>query len=256
MTAPRFLRHSDIPSSECSYQVRTKRQFGMAVLTKDDLFEAKLDLIDFYLGAINRGIPLDKDRKKMCKKLLATTPSIAWQKENLLWFSHLSKEEQDPVLRYTGTEYVSMNDALRSDPHGRAIINELISKAPPLDNDIIVFRYIEDDKYIPAKGEFLSLGYLSVSFDILLPLAKVCNNDLRNIKGDLNTTVKLMRIKVKKGNRGIYIPGFESEIIFPHNIKMNILSKKVVKMICDNSKHTSLTRQCEFIEVLVYDAEF
>ncbi len=148
-----------------------------------------------------------------------------------------------------------MNGALRSNPDGPAPLNNIIASMPPLDKDIVVFRYIYNDQFLPKEigSTFQSLGYFSTTMNPVLTASRVCFMKTRGspVKDPTKEVVAVMRIHVMKGTRAIYIPGGEYELIFAHNIELQLVSYKTGKFLCAHEDVSS--EHCYIVDdVLIY----
>jgi len=118
---------------------------------KKDVFSRNLKCGELILTALIRDISLDTDIKDIFKLIQDETPSIEWQTENLFRSNNreiVTQIEFNRIDSYASHGYQSMNNDLRDIPSGKAILNDVIDKMPPLDKDIIVFRYIEMDNFL------------------------------------------------------------------------------------------------------------
>ena len=106
------------------------------------------------------------------------------------------------------------NGTLRTYPDERALINEVLETAPPLDKEIVVYRYTNQELQL---GELRSYGYLSVSYSATFVFQAALRSRSR---------LKVMRIRVPAGQRCIYTFSHESELIFPHNLLLDVVGER------------------------------
>jgi len=133
---------------------------------------------------------------------------------NLLESSTFDLDIKQIIMSYINNNYIQYNISLRTNPLGEAQLNQAIDRLSPIDRDIYVMRQIPKGSVkLPEQGPFLSLGYLSTSIDFNIYLEEP-NTFERNT---------YLRIHVPKGRKAIYIPGHETELLFPHNIILTVL---------------------------------
>jgi len=152
-------------------------------------------------------------------------PSFEWQKQMLYWFTTLSWDEKMIVNSYKSYGYTQANEKLREYPESEAIMNDIIAKAPSLPNDIVVYRYVTCNFPPTTDGAYKHAGYLSTSYLASFVL-KDCVENMRYI-----------RFVVPKGFKCIFIPGWEYELIFPHNIEIKIFGIRDIQVKCEDEKN-------------------
>lgn len=192
-------------------------QIGYSTFGSGTTYVLTTNKEDMYLEAINRGLDINLPERELYLKLIPNLPNFNWQRSMILWYSKLDfKSERRLVESYVSHGYENMNMKLRSNPLSPAPINDIIAKSIPLRQDVTVYRIIkENDKMrVPDFGEFVSYGYLSTSFMLTSLMKEIYKSNK-----------SLMIIKVPKGTKCIYIPSHELELLFSHNIKLNITSK-------------------------------
>ena len=157
------------------------------------------------------------------EKILREWPSFEWQKQMLYWFTTLSWDEKMIVNSYGSYGHMQMNERLRLYPESKAILNDVIARAPPLPHDIVVYRYMTGNYPLISNGVYKHTGYLSTSFYASFVVFKDCEKNMR-----------YLRIVVPKGFRCIYIPSLEFELLFPHNTEIEVLGIRDIDVLCEN----------------------
>ena len=150
----------------------------------------------------------------ICKQIQEKAPSIEWQKRNLEQTANFDIHIKEFIMNYISYSYNSINENLRtSTPYRKnLILNDAIDTMEPLEKDIYVIRYIKGD-FLPEKGDFRSLGYLSTSINYAAYLETIETQNL-----------SLMRIKVPRGNKAILVSNpNEMELIFKHDIILEVV---------------------------------
>jgi hypothetical protein len=219
------MEHSALEEKECIVGYYTSSWGHIATLNK--FHEMSMSYPYLLLEAQFR----DLEPPELCKKVRNQLPDLDWLANMILWFTSLSYEEQDIINSYINYGYEDMNISLRSNPRAYAPMNEIIAKAIPLPNDIIVYRYMEKE-YLPEYGTFIHNGYLSVAYIATGIFRASCGKwSSRNI----------LRLIVPKGTQCIYIPSAEHELIFPHGSLLQIESKEQRTIICDDRDSRSKT---------------
>lgn len=175
---------------------------------------------ELCLSALSRGIDIDKGPDYIKEEYLKQFPSVEWQVENLSDFSKLTSDERKLVFTYIGYGYEPINQWFRlggnDKDHPYYTIQKVIEKMPPLDTDIVVYRYVRTVQGEYEPGDVISVsGYLSTSFDEFLVSGAVCRAAKRRMK--------MMKIYVPKGKKAIYIPSNETELLFAHGTRMEFL---------------------------------
>jgi len=216
--------------------------FG-SIKATDRITTRSLSPQDLYLEAFNRGLDTTLSLSDICSLLQSQITDIEWQRQMLYWHSTLASEEQSIISSYTSYGYNHMNDSLRMFPDQEAEMNDVIEKAPPLPNDIVVYRYISDVSHLPDEGLVVHNGYLSTTFLASLVARASCEDDMKKLA--------VMRIVVPKGARCIYVPSYEYELIFSHKTKLMVLGKSSEEMVCSVVNNTKE----EITTVLVYQVE-
>lgn len=208
--------------------------FG-SIKATDRITARSLSSQDLYLEAFNRGLDTTLSLSDICSLLQSQIPDIEWQRQMLYWHSTLTSGEQDTINSYTSYGYNRMNDSLRMYPDQEAEMNAIIDKAPPLLNDIVVYRYISEVSQLPDEGLVVHNGYLSTTFLASLVARASCEDDRKKLA--------VMRIVVPKGVRCIYVPSYEYELIFSHKTQLMVLGKSSEEMVCsvDNDTKDEIT---------------
>lgn len=200
--------------------------FGDAETPEDLCVEALSDR-DFSMETLNRRLDLH------CELLQSVIPSLQWQGEMLLWYTHVNDEYKHLVEKYTTFGSFQINQALIKHPDAAAPLNDLIGTAIPLPHDIVVYRFVQS--VLNLAGVYEIHGYCSTTFRATFAIKSIA-------KGGT-----LFRILIPAGSKCLFIPGDEFELIFPHQTRLNILKSSVETFVyvdCGSSKHTDL---------LVYD---
>lgn len=205
----------------------TTYQYGRVKSLEKIYTTGPTTLKDLKVEAINRNINISDRYHVICKSIQNELPSLEWQKQNILDMSNrdlVSKEELDLVNSYGSYSFSSMNNDLRYHPNQEAPINRTIDKMQPLDKDIIVFRGINRFNFLPLNiGEiFDSYGYLSTSMSATLITEGACQ---------LNEGA-VMKIRVSKGTKCIYLPSTERELLFSHGIKLQLIDVFYNSLYC------------------------
>lgn len=177
---------------------------------------------EFYIKAVNIGIDIIKDQESIIREYINTLPSLEWEAENILAYTDVDDKTKRMVENYTGHGYKLINRQLRAGINNtdHLLIQNLIDKMPPLDKDIMVYRYSKMDDILPSLGDTTILGgYLSTSIDPNMVSYRICETMTPG-------SIGLMKIHVPKGARCIYIPGSESEFIFSNRSKLRLIKKE------------------------------
>ena len=199
-----------------------------------------LSLTDFYLSALARGIDITGfEEDEICAQIKEQTPSFEWQRLMIAYYKSLPYSLLKNIEEYGSHGYVDMNKALRKDPYSPAPLNDLIDRAPSLDKDIIVWRFVfefagEED------SEYVINGYLSTTFEPLFAvIRKTCTNP---------KLFTVLRITIPKGTRCLLIAKEERELIFPHGSILNVGKKRKQRFVCQVSGAT-----CNIEEINIID---
>jgi len=205
-----------------------------SIFTNDEIYNYGIEtLSELYLHAISRGIDISLNVQDICQKIKEEIPSKEWQNKNLLDMSDrtlVSEESLKDVTDYGSYSFRHMNNSLRLGWTKRSPINDIIAKMEPLDKEIVVFRFLRNYKFLSTvEGSiFESKGYLSTTMDPLHTGNAVCNE----IIPSNSTQGAIMKIKVPIGKKAIYLPGFEKELLFPHDIKLILTKFSNGKFVC------------------------
>lgn len=205
----------------------------------NDYFNIGLDsynLDELYLSAHMSGIEIILSPDEIYNKLKVQLPTIEWQKQNMTITSTIDKEDKKLINRYIDYDSISMNNDLRKNPSKNAKLNDVINITNDLEKDIIVFRSIsKPTEKIPKSGIFKSYGYLSTSFNPYLYSETI----------QKKPNAQILKIYIPKGKKAIYIPSHEYELIFPHNIELEIMSYSRKKFLNVDKK----LQEIDFYEV-------
>ena len=199
------------------------------------------DLNELYLAASMSEVDIILPPEKVHQKLLETLPSFEWEKENILLVSSISDENKRLLNNYVSYGYRYMNESLRRNISGEAPLNDIIEITNSLEKDIIVFRYSKPGDYLRSSGIFKSYGYLSTSINSYR-YSSIPDEDIK--RENVKMKRAIMRIHVPKGKKAIYVPGHESELIFPHNIDLEVT---------DSYKREIVTKKKNVISVDFYE---
>ena len=144
----------------------------------------------------------------------------------------VSPKEFKLIESYWSYGFEPMNNELRYGSLS-APLNNIISRLPPLDKDITVFRYVHKYNYLPTDiGKiFTSTGYLSTTMGAFLTSKAICTSKIQRKK-----QMAIVKINVPKGTRAIYIPSNEKELLFSHNIQLKLTDYDVGKFVCKTNK--------------------
>ena len=159
-------------------------------------------LYDLYMHAVLRGIDLSLSTDEVCQAISKEYPSVEWQQKNMeaLKSSKITDKQRKTVIDYQGSGYTKQNGELRKNPKRKAPINDVINKMPPLDKDIVVYRYVQNPlTFLPALGKkggvFHSNGYMSTTFD---PMVFSQSNCMPYIPPEMNLYHRTVVIELKK----------------------------------------------------------
>lgn len=216
------------------------------------------DLPELYLHAINRGIDIDLPTSKICKLISEQIPSVGWQKSAILAMgirNLVSEEELRLVMDYGSYAYRSINENLRKYPdHDRYphTINKIINNMPPIDKDIITFRYVATKNFLPTVPDsiFVSHGYLSTTMDAFWVAKGACQSH----RYDKDQAI--IKLNIPKGTKAIYLSGDESEILLPHNIRLKLINITNQKFMCPLKKNNNGETSCHILDnIPIYEFE-
>ncbi len=184
--------------------------------------------VDIYLEAMARNINIaSKSIEDVCSLIREQLPSQEYLKQNLIDRKYLTEEEESLIRDYVNLGYQHMNKRLRRLPDSPAPLNDAIAKFPPLDKDVVIYRYVTTTDFLPEKGKiFVNHGYLSTTLSAMFAFEGVCDDEYHI----------LIRILVPKGSKGLFIPGWESELLFPHKSRLLIEDITDSKVVCVNKK--------------------
>jgi len=189
------------------------------------------------IEAMNRGVS--------DTELRAQLPTFRWQLAQLKQLAALPQKERGAIGDYAGNSSNEINNDLVANPDQVPLLNLVIDELPPLDRDIVVWRYIrkyevgrtlKSSLYLPPdSGEYEYYSYLSTSF--------LSYHVINETACQGREVQALMRIMVPKGSKCLYIPSvsgrIEYEILFPHRTRLRINGKEQQSFVCregDNRK--------------------
>ena len=219
---------------ECELWIGTF-DFGYQLNPENYFTEGISDLPDLYIEAIRRNISIDLSPEEICELIKDQTPSLEWQRQVLIDLANrdlVSPKEFKLIESYWSYGFEPMNNELRYGSLS-APLNNIISRLPPLDKDITVFRYVHKYNYLPTDiGKiFTSTGYLSTTMGAFLTSKAICTSKIQRKK-----QMAIVKINVPKGTRAIYIPSNEKELLFSHNIQLKLTDYDVGKFVCKTNK--------------------
>lgn len=176
------------------------------------------DLDNLYLAAGIAELDVTQAPNIIYTKLMKMLPSMEWQRNVVTRLPPLLNDETYHLLsNYLSNAFIIINERLRNNPTANALLNNVIESLPAIDRDIVVFRVINKSiTKLPDKGIFESLGYLSTS---------IAYYNYADILDKKPHKIQLLKIYVPKGKKAIFIPGHELELIFPHNIELQVLNR-------------------------------
>ena len=176
------------------------------------------DLDNLYLAAGIAELDVTRAPNIIYTQLMKMLPLMKWQRNVVKSLPPLLNDETYRLLStYLSNAFIIINERLRNNPTGNALLNNVIESLPAIDRDIVVFRVINKSiTKLPDKGIFKSLGYLSTS---------IAYYNYANILDKKRDKIQLLKIYVPKGKKAIFIPGDELELIFPHNIELEVLNR-------------------------------
>ena len=126
--------------------------FGYQLNPENYFTEGISDLPDLYIEAIRRNISIDLSPEEICELIKDQTPSLEWQRQVLIDLANrdlVSPKEFKLIESYWSYGFEPMNNELRYGSLS-APLNNIISRLPPLDKDITVFRYVHKYNYLPT----------------------------------------------------------------------------------------------------------
>jgi hypothetical protein len=193
---------------ECGYVVRTMSFLYTYEREQLRVLPSSIPVLYQIAQVLDIDVTITPDR--ICEQIKSKAPSVEWQIQNGLDASKFEEDTKKFISQYTDYAFERINSGLRygaKETH----LNKFIETLQPLERDIYVLRYVHNKKF-PETGIFRSLGYLSTSiaYEKYLMTPKERN-------------VSVMRILVPKGKKAIFVQGHESELIFPHDIELEIL---------------------------------
>lgn len=168
--------------------------------------------------------------EELCRQIQQHIPDEAWLIDNMIVASKLDESSQDFIHNYTSYGYRSINNRLRSysGTNPRLLsINLAIDLTRPLEKDIVVMRSFRSNSGLPERGLFQSKGYLSTSFGY----ARYAKHP------SYFNELSYARIFVPAGTRALYIPGSEDELIFKHDITLEVLAHYMKRIIIDGREY-------------------
>jgi hypothetical protein len=183
------------------------------------------------LSSLTRGIDINQNADKIKEEYLSQLPDAEWQLDAIDAYAKLSRDAQNMIEDYVSYGYEITNTSLRHaladssrkipQNSGLYVIQQSIDKMPPLDKNIIVYRYVHRIKDYNIGDIDTFGGYLSTSFDDLMISERSCGYDDEMMRKPLI----IMKIHVPKGTKALYIPSEETELIFSNNTQMKLIDK-------------------------------
>jgi len=184
----------------------------------EDLGINYTDLDNLYLAAGIAELDVTQPPNVIYTQFMSMLPSMDWQRNVVTSLPPLLNDETYRLMgNYLSNAFISINERLRNYSIGNALLNRVIEGLSPIDRDIVVFRVINRPiNKLPDKGIFKSLGYLSTS---------IAYYNYADILDKKRHKIQLLKIYVPKGKKAIFIPGRELELVFPHNIELEVLNR-------------------------------
>jgi hypothetical protein len=193
------------------------------------------------LEAFNRQLSTRQNLADMLQDILKETPPLAWQEAMLTYRLNLPPKDQDLLDDYQGSGYADTNAALRLDPKGEATLNDIIMGAPPLPQDIIVYRFMLFDPDMtvdPGVGRMVLDGYLSTTFHASYAVKKASEHGYKRI----------FRIRVPAGSLCMLMIGgtdeahyeAEHELLFAHPQVLDLKSFSPMRFLKPDSSVVDL----------------
>jgi ADP-ribosyltransferase exoenzyme len=188
---------------------------------------------------------LDVDSTASLSLLRPQLPTLAWQVAQLTHLATLPQTERRAIGDYVNYESDEVNNELLVNPDQTPLLNRIITELPPLEKEIVAWRYIrayeitgerKNPFYLPPdSGEFEYHSYLSTSFMTSCVVTQhACRNEV----------LALMRIVIPQGTRCLYVPGnIEYEILFPHKTRLRIDGKEQRSFRCSRDWQGQATRK-------------
>ena len=150
-------------------------------------------------------------------------------------------EERKVLGAYASYDSGEVNNDFIKQPDQTPLFNKIIEKLPPVENDIVVWRYIREYEiegdaknrvYLPPdSGEYEYLSYLSTSF---------MSQYVITYHSCQNQVLALMRIVIPKGSKCLYVPSVvgrvEYEILLPHKTHLRIDGKEQQSFVCSGGE--------------------
>lgn len=206
--------------------------------------------IDLILFAYNMNLEYDKNTPNftdLCTIINKDFPTLKWEEATIFGGSRKTDEENAAIGSYVSYGFKRMNDELRYNPEGRAILNELIERLPPLSKPIRVYRYAGDvSSWLDKTRSFKIEGYISTSL-----------KPSKAFWGPPTKDWGIMVINVPAGKKGIYIGGSEAEVIFPHNSEFEYVKSEYqpIVFIDENDAVEENLRKLELSDEMYYLTE-
>lgn len=142
-------------------------------------------------------------------------PTGKWTIEQLIEQTDLSEEMKSYLYSYSSYGFLNFNMSVRNVPSSKEVyFDSVFDLLPPLDKELVVYRYVDYARMgaLLTPGTHQFGGYMSTSFSTV-KLGDIAKEDDK---------VVFLQITVPKGKKCIYIPGSETEIVFPRNTSLQI----------------------------------
>ena len=201
------------------------------------------------LNGIYRGLPiLSMDYNALCSKLEEQLPSQRWVERVEAIMKDLRTTH--PTLYKHYRDYVAnpvINAELRANPAKRGPLDDIFNMLPPLDKDIIVYRYINCsgvpiNQMIDMYGHFKSYGYLSTTINN----GAIAGNGKTVDNAPITCALK---IHVPAGKKAIYAGDWQGELLFPHNIVLNVLHQGKTQLPILSGERLTAGREIDYYEM-------
>jgi len=203
------------------------------------------------IECFNRGLlPEEEEGIDLLALLRPQLPSLRWQMTQLRQLAVLPLEERELIGEYASHGSDTINNDLVARPEQVAPLNTIIAQLPPLEQDIIVYRYIrkyelggslKSRSYLPPEsGEYEYHSYLSTSFMSYLVI-----NQTACLGRGSREIAAIMRIRVPKGTHCMAVPSTidrpEYELLFPHQTRIRVDEKSQQVYVCDQGVEREFT---------------
>jgi len=214
---------SIVSSEKCQYAMT------YSLYNEDAFFfpEKLLTIQELVVELQNRKlIPLDIENDEndydydILNEILKTDiPSCMWQSKAMDLLSTFSEDEKNLLESYRSYGYTQINNILRHSQLTNTYQNNLniaMLKIPKLEQDIIVYRWINNDylDHLSVSEQYIHYGYISTSLSCSFIVKRIINSHLHI----------MMKILVPRGTHCIYIGSDEKEILLANASSLKLIS--------------------------------